>query len=492
MTCWRTLRRANHRCRRAVAVLLLLTACGALASAQMQAPPKVAFPKPEPVYAPEANDAWNRIFCLLFSRRMEVRLSDEFPEGSPFTKAGVDANLLHAGHRVSTQTFERTELGDRAIDPLYPGSLDGAAARLVLSDPNYGEFTKALRDAILEKGKRTPLARALMQSDLWSAHDILFVPFLPADEKTLGDRRRLVVDLLARLIRKIALTSDEIKALPDNYSVAMRQYSLPDVFHRESGWIEVQWFSDRQHDRDAGYRRVSRIFVKPMHPPSDMQKFLDERPGQNIADLDGVVLVMQLLLIDDQGNIRPVALTNDVRVLHYDRTPDGTFKKTAMQVWELSRQLLVRDPASAGLTAEEENSPAYAVQNYKFVNNYFETGVGQTQIGPPVQVRLRTRCAACHQDNNLSQVRTFAMAMPPRPPRVKQLNPLSHKEADFDIGEKTKRNDFQSLRESFHGVPASKRPLGSGPQSRLSRVVQAGGDAVHGGADGVVERWSER
>ncbi len=330
-----TLWRANHRWQHGIPALLLgLMICGALASAQMQAPPKVAFLKPEPIYAQDATDSWNRLFCLLFSRRMEVRLSDEFPEGAPFTKAGVDVNLLRAGRQISTRTFERSELGDRAIDPLYPGSLDGAAARLILSDPNYGEFTKALRDAILDKTPRSPLARALMQSDLWSAHDILFVPFLPADEKILGDRRRLVVDLLARFIRKIALTSDEIKSLPDNYSVAMRQYSLPDVMHQNSGWIEVQWFPQRQHDSDAGYRRVSRIFVKPLHPPSDRQRFLDERPGQNAADLDGIVLVMQLLLIDDQGNIRPAALTNDVRILHYDRTVEGALKRTAMQVWE--------------------------------------------------------------------------------------------------------------------------------------------------------------
>jgi hypothetical protein len=422
----------------------------------MRVPSKVEFLKPEPVYAPEANDAWNRLFCFLFSRRLEVRLSDEFPEGAPFTKAGVDENLLRAGRQVSTQTFERSELGDRAIDPLYPGSLDGAAARLILSDPNYGDFTKALRDAILDKTQRSPLARALMQSDLWSAHDIFFVPLLPADEKSLGDRRRLVVDLIARFIRKIALTPDEIKALPDNYSVATRQYSLPDVFHQNSGWIEVQWFPQRQHDSDAGYRRVSRIFVKPTHPPSDVQKFLDQRPGQNAADLDGIVLVMQLLLIDDQGNIRPTPLTNDVRVLHYDRTPEGAFKKTAIQVWELSRQLLLRDPASTGLIEEEENFPSYAVQNYKFVNAYFETAGGQTQIGPPVQVRLRTRCAACHRDQDLTQVRTFAIAMPPHPPRVRQLDPAKYEEAEFDIGEKEKRNDFQSLRQSFHGVPAAK------------------------------------
>jgi len=442
------------------ALMLELMVSWSLASGQIEKPPLVAFPKPEPVYAQETNDAWNRIFCFLFSRRMEARLSDEFPEGAPFTKEGVDVNLLRAGIRVSTQAFEHTEVGDRAIDPLYPGSLDGAAARMVLRDASYSEFTQALQDALHESGPRalvrSPVARALMQNDLWAAHDIFFVPFLPADEKAFGDRRRVVVDLLARLMRKIALTSEEIKALSDNYSVAMRQYSLPDLFHRESGWIEVQWFPDRQHDRDAGYRRVSRIFLKPSQPPRDVQKFLDARPGQNIADLNGVALVMQLLLVDAQGNVRATALTNDIRVLRYDRTSEGVFKKTAMQVWEVSRRLLVREPESGGLVEEEESSPAYAVENYHFANNYFETGVGQIRVGPPVQVRLRTRCAACHRDSNLTQVRTFAMALPPHPPGVRQLNPVGYEEAEFDITQKKGQQDFQSLRVYFRGAAAGR------------------------------------
>lgn len=452
-TLWRTIGARRGLCIRGrlmIPVLVLeLMASSLLASAQIQKPPKVAVPKPELVYAQETNDAWNRIFCFLFSRRMDVRLSNEFPEGAPFTKEGVDVNLIFSGLQISTQAFERTEVGDRAIDPLYPGSLDGSPARLVLSDPNYSEFTRALQDALHESGPRSLVARALMQSDLWSAHDIFSAPFLPTDEKALADRRRVVVDLLAKLIRKIALTAEEIKALPDNYSAAMRQYSLPDLTHQESGWIEVQWFPDRQHDRDAGYRRVSRIFVKPAHPPREVQTFLDARPGQNAADLDGIVLIMQLLLIDTEGNVRPTAITNDIRVLRYERTPEGAFKKTAMQVWELSRRLFVHDPASGGFVAEEESSPAYAVQNYKFANNYSETGIGQMQVGPPVQVRLRTRCAACHRDSNLTQVRTFAVALPPHPPRVRQLNPAAHEEAKFDIAEKNKQKDFQALRVYF-------------------------------------------
>ena len=75
---------------------------------------------PAPIYGPDPKDAWNRIFGFLFSRRMEVRLSDEFPEGAPFTKERIDMRLGDRG--LSLRTFERIEIGDRAIDPFYPSS----------------------------------------------------------------------------------------------------------------------------------------------------------------------------------------------------------------------------------------------------------------------------------------------------------------------------------------------------------------------------------
>jgi hypothetical protein len=350
-------------------------------------------------------------------------------------------------------------VGDRAIDPLYPGSLDGAAARLLLTDPNYSRFTRALQDALQRNGPqssdRSAVARALMQNDLWSAHDVLSVPFLSADETSLGTRRHVVVDLLARLIRKIALTPQEIEKLPANYPAAMRQYSLPELFNPTSGWIEVQWFPGRQHDFDAGYRRVSRVFLKPAADAStdpqkfDVQKFLDARIGRDATGLEAVALVMQLLVIDTHGKLTPTSITNDIRLIQYDHAAGGAFNKTDVRVWELSRALAARDPAAAGFVPQGDTYPAYAVENYKFANNYFETGIGQMHVGPPVQVQLRTRCMACHRDSNLTQIRTFAVALPPHPPPVRQLNPAAFEEAEFDIAAKAKQKDFLSLRAYF-------------------------------------------
>jgi len=161
---------------------------------------------PEPIYAQDPNDAWNRIFYFLFSRRIAANLSDEFPEGAPFRREQINMGGAVPGLHMSEGLFEQEEVGDRAVDPLYPSFLVAAGSRLVLIDPAYSEFIRALQEALNENVTRSVIARALMQSDLWAAHDILFVPFLPSDERELAQHRQVAVDLLSRLLKKIALT----------------------------------------------------------------------------------------------------------------------------------------------------------------------------------------------------------------------------------------------------------------------------------------------
>jgi hypothetical protein len=297
----------------------------------------------------------------------------------------------------------------------------------------------------------------LMQSDLWAAYDVLFGEIFLADEKQPGHRRNETLDLLGRLIRKIALTPDEIKALPDNYSVAVEKRSFPDVFGKDSGWIEVQWFPERTHDFNAGYRRVSRVFLKPAHPPRDIQRFLNgQRTGQDrtLEDLNGVALVTQMLLIDTEGNVRPTSLATEVQVRLFRKLYAGLYKNTALRVCEVSRRQFVREQASGGLVEEDGSSAAY-MGGYGFAEGQPSRANRSDVVGLPVQVKLRTRCAACHGEN-LAQVNTFAIAICPahcppgyRIPEVRQLNPNGTEAAGFDIAEKKKRPDFEALRKYF-------------------------------------------
>jgi transglutaminase-like putative cysteine protease len=133
-------------------------------SFRVQAPehvsPKSAFlAAPEPIYSLNPNDSWNRIFYFLFSRRVETRLSDEFPEGAPFSEKPLFEDDALLKIHVSTRVFERTEIGDRAIDPLYPSFLSSDGSRILLDEPAYSRFVIALQDALSENVPRLAIAR---------------------------------------------------------------------------------------------------------------------------------------------------------------------------------------------------------------------------------------------------------------------------------------------------------------------------------------------
>ena len=397
------------------------------------------------IYSNNSSDAWNRIFYFLLSRRLQVRLSSDFPEGAPFTNELGDRS-------ISTRTFERNEIGDRAIDPMYPTFFVGFGSMLVLSDSTYPQFIQALSDALNENVPRSVNARALMQSDLWGAYDALFPAFLPDDERKLGELRRAALDLIGQLIRKVALTPDEISTLPDNYSSMVRRYSLPDVFAKDSVWIEIAWFLPRMHDGAAGYRRVSRVFLKPTHAPRDIGKFLEAQAStpDDPSGLDGVALLTQLLLIDSRGDLQPTRVTSEVQVRLFLRTNPAK-PKTTMRVCEISRKLFLQNPNSGGLVLEEESTPAYLSNggSYGFAEGQFMPGA--STMSEPVQVKLRTRCAACHGEN-LAQIMTFSIARPPKAPPIRQLNPAAADVADIDMANKRKSKEFQALREYFKPV----------------------------------------
>jgi hypothetical protein len=413
-----------------------------------QNPRAVLLDVASPIYASDPNDSWNRIFFYLFSRRIETRVTDEFPEFRGATDFTRQENprvvMLPSPIGISERAFERDEIGDRAIDPLYPSFLRSTGAQVILNDPAYSELSKALLRALGEDAARSPVARALMQADLWSAYDTLYSTVYSQAAMPETSERRTLLDLLARMIRKIALTDREIESLPANYSVAAPLESLPDLFGKDGEWLEVRWMP-HLHDYASGNRRVTRVFLKPARAPQDVKSFLNWLRGDrySLEDLDGVALVTQLLLINPKGQLLPTSLTTDVQVRLFEKKADGAFKRTSIRVSEISRRRLIESPASGGLVVEDENAPAYlanAGNDYTFASQLFD-------LGTPVQARLRTRCKACHGDQ-LTVVLTFAFKSFPNAdsPPVQQLNPAAHQAADAVMEKKAKQKDFESLR----------------------------------------------
>jgi hypothetical protein len=408
---------------------------------------------PQSIYATNPDDPWNRIFYSLFTRQVEARLSSDFPEGAPF--GDLDA-MRHL--QVSTRLFERFETGDRAIDPLYPSFINLKGARQVLEEPRYSLLVAALSDAEKESAPRSAVARALMQSDLWAAFDILYRMDDPraAEDSTLRHVRVLLAKL-AQLIQKTALTEAEIEALPNNYEAAATRFAIPNFFEASSGWLEMQWFPQREHDAAADFRRFTRVFIKPSRPSQRTQKFLDSllKAEDPSMILDGVALVTQLLLIDSRGEIVPSALTSEVQVRLFNH--DGNTSRIAsVRIFEVSRKEFVNQPESGGLLEEGEHASFYlpsAGNDYQFASPVFAVNMNSPGLtGPPVLVSLRTRCGFCHGPD-LTGVRTFSIVRPPHAPSVKLLRPASYTEADEDITRKRSRPDWKVLRQYLDGPP---------------------------------------
>src|SRR6266436_10372108 len=150
--------------------------------------------QPQAIYANDSQDSWNRIFYYLFTRTVKLRLTDDFREGGPFQQAHFASFPAFPPGQVSDHLFERIESGDRGIDPLYPSFLDSLGTVRLMTEPRYSEFEKSVSAAIDERNQRTPIARALMQSDLWAAYDMIYSNLRRVDSA----RSTLILKMLAR------------------------------------------------------------------------------------------------------------------------------------------------------------------------------------------------------------------------------------------------------------------------------------------------------
>ncbi len=394
---------------------------------------------PQSIYGADPNDSWNRIFQALFTRTVKARLSDAFPEAGPFTRLRTGMSSLPL--RISKGKFEQTEIGDRAIDPLYPTffTIDGPLK--VLTEPGFSELTNALRDAIDETKDRSPIERALMQADAWAAYDIIYATYLDNVKPDIADRRSKLLGLLRQFIRKLALSSDEIKSLKNNYLVATGGGKLPNLFSTESGWLEIELLPRRSHDHAVKYRRAARVFVKPRVRPSDAAAFVESlKQNQHLDQIEAVALIIQNLLIDKSGRVVPSPVFSDVQLRFFKNDPKtGTTSAEPLE-FELSRRKLLTEPTSGGFVEFSPTSPAYL----SMAGNDYDFATRLEEADAPVVVPLRTRCAECHGDSLAFQM-TFSVHDFLPVPAVRILKPVDQEHAFYVAQKKEALEDFKSL-----------------------------------------------
>jgi hypothetical protein len=397
--------------------------------------------EPQPTYSADPSDPWNRIFHALFTRTVRARLTEEFAVSAPSERVRA---LGFPELAVSTNTFERIESGDRAIEPLDPFPVHkGArhAPQRVFSEPYFTRLKRALTDALREQPSRPPLSRALMQTDLWAAHDVLFAT-RPPDMVQRG-RKDELVGLLARSIKKLSLSSREAESLPDNYASAQLPF---DPFAADGGWIEIEFNPERVHEHSADFRRVTRVFLKPSSAPLDREAWLERLRGgldpTSTPGIAAVALVVQLLVVDSGGSVVPTKLTHEVQFRTFLGRGAGPLSQTKVEVAELSRKALLLDRQAGGLRRFGESAPSYlptAGNDY-----FFASTPGGRPEREPILAPLRKRCQSCHGEE-INTIRTLLGHLP-NPPPVRQLNIADNARAREVSRRKMQREDFRELK----------------------------------------------
>jgi hypothetical protein len=299
-----------------------------------------------------------------------------------------DPNPNHLWNRLYKTLYQRVapdgkDYGYDEIDPLL-----WYGTRYLLTNPAYQQASSILDEFASTHGEKLikdPTKRAMLQRDLWAIFDWTAEVQVESQEKT-----NLQIKL-ARVIRSLALSPDEIARLPDSYDQAthakvfaagydpnqpVQTFLPPDLFDPKGPWVQlssggsdpaaighVTGFSGRSNflvfirlpdGRDATLRYLQTIAAFPRPWVRD-----SSNPGRQMPNLDlpqfpvgtQLALVRKIVLIDNQGSLRPTNIIETVQIRVHRNIPptnekifnnDRTSARTALDVFEfkLSRPKL--------------------------------------------------------------------------------------------------------------------------------------------------------
>ena len=285
-----------------------------------------------------------------------------------------DADPLHLWNRLHSALFVRAAVDGRSygqdeLDPLlWPKS------KYLLAGERHKRVVALLDEFLAKDGHKfikDPLKRVVLQHDLWAVFDWLANPTAPYQyrEDDFPPEVRVLQVRLAKAIRRLALSAEEIQRLPDNYAAAVaakafatchdpqkpeRAFLPADLFDPDGPWVllgehmapAAPVHVRATHGRSAffvlmnlpagrkatlGYLERLGAFPNALMPqPADRNaEFL----AKNLPRLNPglpqfpvgtqVALVRELLAIDDRGKIKPTRLIESVQLRVYREVPKG-------------------------------------------------------------------------------------------------------------------------------------------------------------------------
>jgi hypothetical protein len=280
------------------------------------------------IYDPDPNHLWNRVFRQLYRRA---------------TTSGEEYGADELDHLL---WFDTTHL---------------------LTGESHWRAIQLLDDFLSSRGEnliRDPLRRAMFQRDLWAVFD-----WLSSQADPYPAARRALETRLSQLIKRVALSKEEILSLPDNYAITVESKIYPTVFQADSpdvAFLPADLFQPESNwvplGREGGPVAMTHteafpffgrsVFLVLVRSPYGRQATLDFIDSLNTqrnpvtATGSEVALVRRMLLIDDQGEIVLSPLVETIQIRHFN--PVQSFYE-----FELNRRRLF-DTFAGGLVLNND------------------------------------------------------------------------------------------------------------------------------------------
>lgn len=297
----------------------------------------------------------------------------ETPDGLFDPDADHSWNRLHS--HLHTRTIKEGERYDQeSLEPVFV-----AQSSFLTEGPSHRKALTLL-DQFLEKHQESslenPLKRAILQRDLWAIF-----------EKTAGsnlkrqNKRRELQKRVVQVMRRVALTSEEIEQLPDNLSAAVESKRFPskydsaepnraflpvNLLETTGPWVMLgdrwgwkgNYLAAPNHAKAVNGRAV---FLVLLRLPGGRQKTIQylkalEKVQFHRDDVPQfptgtqVALLRRMMLVDRQGELRLTPITENIQLRVYE-----DLKAPSMFEFTLNRKSLFEDPgASLHAVADDE------------------------------------------------------------------------------------------------------------------------------------------
>jgi hypothetical protein len=189
-----------------------------------------AAPYPNTFFDPDPHHSWNQLYGLLFIR----------------------------------PAWNGSVYGENALDPLYWQS-----SKYLLEQPLHQKVLGFLDEFIRGDSAhliKDPVKRALLQRMLWALFDTWsarhFDPYTRDDRDFAVERRELQARLV-KIMKSVALSDDEIKALPDNYAQEVAAKTYPAAFDPS---LKDQPFLPATLDKGTDWVNLEKEYYEQLAP----------------------------------------------------------------------------------------------------------------------------------------------------------------------------------------------------------------------------------